>query len=236
MAIRTLIAGAVSLTVTAAPATGITITQNTDVAAGMAAFGPSTPLFTWANLFPSGASWPAKGSFGPGTEPSTAVGATTAIDPVTGATVTALSGSALYIANWIDGTGFDLDGGASGPDLAFDGPENFTLSFPTSSTKIGLAMSTGVGGAQFQLTTNTGDAGLLTLSAGLPLWLFVESLVPFTSITFYEPSGVSEDQYFGNIVAAPAPVPLPPSIILQLTGLGLLGLLAWRQRKPQSSS
>jgi hypothetical protein len=88
-------------------------------------------------------------------------------------------------------------------------------------------------GPAFELTTNTGDKGQLSLldpGNGLVVWVVVQSTVPFTSLTFFEPSGNIEDQYFGNFVSGPAPVPLPPSLVLQLTGIGLLGLLGWRRR------
>jgi hypothetical protein len=88
-------------------------------------------------------------------------------------------------------------------------------------------------GAVFQVTANNGETGTLTLldsGNGLAVWVSVQSSIPFSSLTFFEPSGDSGDQYFGSVVFGPAPVPLPPSIAVQLTGLCLLGLLVWRRR------
>ena len=43
----------------------------------------------------------------------------------------------------------------------------------------------------------------------LTFWLTLTSDPPFKEITFYDLSGDAEDQYFGNVVSGPAPVPLP---------------------------
>jgi hypothetical protein len=195
------------------PAAALSIDQTTDIAAGMAAFGPSTPLITWSNVVP-------------------AVGMT-GVDPGTGTIATALPGSGLFVKDWISGPGFET------AELGVDGPENFSLSFASSTWKLGLAVSSGRAGAQFQLTTNTGESAFLTLPDPSPrlsyltLWLALASDAPFTIITFYDLSGDAEDQYFGNVVSGPALVPLPSSMVLQLTGLCLLGLLGWRRRSAQ---
>jgi hypothetical protein len=221
------------------PAAALTIDQTNDVAAGMAAFGPSTPLMTWSHLFPAGTTW---GGFGP----TAAFGTQTAIDPATGTVANSPPNGIpnginnLYVANWIDGLGFNLPGGSAGPELAIDGQENFKLSFTSPVRRIAFTVATGQGnlpgqfdhlGAVFELTTNTGDKGQLALldpGNGLALWVVVQSALPFTSLTFFEPSGNIEDQYFGNFVSGPAPVPLPSSLVLQLTGLALLGFLGGR--------
>ena len=78
-------------------------------------------------------------------------------------------------------------------------------------------------GTVLQITTNQ-----LTLpdpGNGLAVWVVVQSALPFTSLTLFEPSGNNEDQYVGNFVTGPAPAPLPSSLLLQLTGIALLGLL-----------
>lgn len=48
----------------------------------------------------------------------------------------------LYIANGIDGPGFNLPGGVRGPDLAINGAENFTLSFTAPAIETKTAMTT----------------------------------------------------------------------------------------------
>jgi hypothetical protein len=192
------------------PAAALSINQTSDIAAGMAAFGASMPLITWSNFVPAVA--------------------ITGVDPGTGTIATALPGSGLFVKDWISGPGFET------AELGVDGPENFSLNFAGGTWKLGLAVSSGRAGAQFQLTTNAGETAFLTLpdpSPGLPyftFWLTLISDAPFTAITFHDLSGDAEDQYFGNVVSGPAPVPLPSSMVLQLTGLCLLGLLGWRRR------
>jgi len=198
---------------TTSTANTLNIDLSSDVMAGMTAFGASSPLMTWSNLFSPETTW-AAGTFDLSSSPSVTGGATT--DPLTGSVV---NGS-LYITNWIDGPGFDLAGGEAGPDLALNGAENFTLTFAEAVTEIGFAVSTGLGndvvgygsqvdqlGAVFQFTTNNGDTGTLTLPEGDGFvgWVTIESPTPFTSITFSEISGNAADQYFGNIVTRSAP-------------------------------
>jgi hypothetical protein len=218
-------------------ASSLVVSQDSNVATGITTFGPSSPLMTWSNLFPPGTTWPS-GALGP----SAAAFATTATDMVTGSVLTAPT--SLYVANWIDGPGFNLSGSAAGPDLAINGPENFKLSFTQGVTKIGLAVATGLSnypgqtdhtGAVFQLTTNNGDSGILTLldgGSGLAVWLTVQSSTPFTSLTFFEPSLNIEDQYFGNVVSsAVAATPLPAALPLFATGLGVTAWLARRRNR-----
>jgi hypothetical protein len=118
------------------PAAGLTIDQTSDIAAGMAAFGPPTPLLTWSNLVPAVAM--------------------TGVDPGTGTVATALPGSGLFVKDWISGQGFET------AELGVDGPENFELSFATSVRKLGLTVSTGRAGAQFQLTTRCHERSALS--------------------------------------------------------------------------
>ena len=55
----------------------------------------------------------------------------------------------------------------------------------------------------------------------------MQSPTPFTSITFFEPSGNPEDQYFGNVIA---PTPLPGALPLFATGLAAMGLYRLAQK------
>ena len=109
-------------------ANALTINEYSDIAAGIAEFGASSPLITWSNLFAPGTTW-SGGSLGP----SAGFGTQTATDPVTGTVVTSPPDGIhnginnLYIANWIDGPGFNLPGGAAGPDLALDGSRERSL-------------------------------------------------------------------------------------------------------------
>jgi hypothetical protein len=100
------------------PAAALSIDQTNDVVAGMAAFGPSTPLITWSNALPP-------------------LVVMTLIDPGTGTTATALPGSGLFVKDWISGPGFDVSPGVGANDLGVDGPENFELTFATSVRKLG---------------------------------------------------------------------------------------------------
>jgi hypothetical protein len=201
---------------------------------------------TWSNLFPPGTTWPA-GSLGRNVS-----GVNKVIDPVTGTVATSppdgspTSYPSLYIANWLDGPGFNGLGGAPAPDLAINSPKNFKLIFTHGVTKIGLAMSTGMGnapgqfdhsGAAYQLTTSNGDTGPLTLldpGNGLAICLTVQSSKPFTSLTFFKTSGGPWDQYFGNIVTSATavnPTPLPGALSLFATGLGVIGLLRRHKKR-----
>jgi hypothetical protein len=217
----------------------LTITANTDVAAGMTAFGAATPLLTWANAFAPGSTW-ASGVFGG----PAIIGITTATDSVTGAQASAN----LYVTNWLDGVGFDK-GALATPDLAINGVENFGLTFAAPVSRIGFAIATGVGllpnqisssGTSFTLTTNTGDSGSFTLvdtGAGLVAWIDVIATSPFTAISFTETGGDLTDQYFGNIVAGTPPVtggvPEPAAWAMLIAGMSGVGVALRRRRSGQ---
>ena len=222
------------------PAAALTITQNTNIASGQTTFGPATTLFNWTNFFSTGTTW-SLGALGP-----VGGGGT---DPRTGNTVT----GSVNLRNWIDGDGFNSDGvgfnapsdpvsnRAAAPDLAIDGLENFSLQFTNPVTKIGFAVATGLSnlpsevdhlGAIFQVTTNTGDQGTLTLidlGLGYSAWVTIASNTPFHTLTFLELSGTDRDQYFGNFVTA---VPEPMSFALMF--LGLLSLFGIRYVRRQN--
>ena len=212
----------------------LAIGVNTNVAAGIAAFGSVTPLLTWANAFPPGSSW-TKGSFG---GPSI-IGNTTATDGVTGAQA---SGN-LYVSNWIDGLGFDI-GAPAAPDLALNGIENFNLHFTAPVRRIGFAVATGRGllpteisssGTSFTLTTNGGDVGSFSLvdsGNGLVAWINVLATNPFTAITFTESEGDLTDQYFGDFVSGS--VPEPAAWMMLIIGMGSVGTVMRRRRGKQT--
>ncbi len=223
--------GLLAALVVAAPAAAtLSIASNANIVAGQAAFGVATPQLTWRNLFAPGTVWT------PGAYPP-AVGPAAQTDPATGSSV---SGN-LSIANYIDGTGFDIAAGVAGPDLAINGAENFTLHFAAPVSRIGFAVATGRGsfpgefdhlGAVFGLTTDSGDTGTLTLvdtGSGYAGWVSVASATPFTSLSFAEPSGNLNDQYFGDIVSG-AGVPEPAAWALLVGGFALTGMARRRVR------
>ncbi len=157
-----------------------------------------------------------------------AFGGTTALDWSAGGTPGSASGS-VNIAEWISGVGFE------GVDLALNGPENVTWNFSAAVQRIGFAISTGLGsfvppqydntGAVFNLLTNTGETGTLTLvdsGSGYAAWVEVNAANPFTSLTFTEPSGNIADQYWGDVLSA-APVPEPATWAMMILGFGMVG-------------
>ena len=187
---------------TSASAAALGVTQNANIAGGMAGFGPSTTVLDW-DL---------------GGAPGSASGATN-------------------IQNWLNGVGF------AGFDLAINGTENVTWTFAGPVRKVGFAISTGLenvfanqinhAGAVFQLSTNSGDTGSLTLldrGQGYAAWVEVSSATAFTSLTFFEPSGDIYDQYWGDVVATTRGVPEPATWALMITGFGLAGASLRRRR------
>ena len=191
-----------------ASAAALGITQNANIAGGMAGFGPSSVAMDW---------------------------------DVNGAPGSA-SGN-IAIMNWINGTGF------AGSDLAVNGAENVTLNFAIPVSKIGFAISTGLGiliseinhnGAVFNLTTNTGDTGTLTLvdsGNGYAAWVEISSATPFTLLTFFEPSDDIYDQYWGDVVSSVGgAVPEPATWALMITGFGLTGSMLRRRRVAAAAS
>lgn len=217
----------------------LAITANSNVEAGIAAFGTATPLLSWANAFAPGASWTSGVFGGPAI-----IGITTATDSVTGAQAAAN----IYVTNWLDGAGFDK-GAVAGPDLAINGVENFGLTFAAPVSRIGFAVATGRGllpsqitssGTSFSLTTNAGDSGGFTLidtGNGLVAWIDVIAATPFTAISFTEIGGDLTDQYFGNIVSGTLPttgaVPEPAAWTMLIAGMGGVGAAMRRRRTGQ---
>jgi hypothetical protein len=144
----------------------------------------------------------------------------------------------LSLVNWLDGPGF------AGFDLAVNGPENVTWTFAGPVSRIGFAISTGLEsvytnqvnhlGAVFQLSTNTGGLGALTLvdgGSGYAAWVEVSSATPFTSLTFLEPSGDISDQYWGDVYSAPdGAVPEPATWALMIIGFGAAGSTIRRRK------
>jgi hypothetical protein len=222
---------ALTLGAGAASAAALSVGQDPSIAAGMAAFGPSTAEITWNHMFAPGTVWPS-GALGP------VAGGAVQTDPATGSSVT----GNLATANWIEGVGFNDGPGGVGPELAINGAENFTLNFAAPVTRIGLAIATGLGnlpsefdhlGAVFNLTASNGDLGVLTLvdtGSGYQAWVTISSATPFSSLTFFEPSGNIEDQYFGDVVSG-AGVPEPAAWALMIVGFGLAGVALRRRRR-----
>jgi hypothetical protein len=221
-------------------ALALNIVQNPDIAAGKAAFGPTTALFDWVDFFPMGTAW-SFGDLPPVLDTGHVISAT---DPITLNTVSATPPLTLFISNWIDGDGFNPNGvgfnrpsGAAGPDLAVNGPENFSLNFINAVTRLGFAVSTGLSnlqseidhtGAVFQVSTDRGDTGVLTLvdtGNGYSAWVDISSILPFHVLTFFEPSANVQDQYFGNIFA-PAAIPEPSSLAILGFATVFLGVIS----------
>jgi hypothetical protein len=167
-------------------------------------------------------------------------------------TVRATSFTTLAIGNWINGDGFNPNGigfnrpsGAAGPDLAVNGPEDFSFEFVNAVTRVGFAVSTGLSlpsltseidhtGAIFQLSTDTGDTGMLTLvdtGDGYSAWVDISSGLPFHVLTFFEPSANVQDQYFGDVFA-PATIPEPSSLVVLSFAIMLLGVVGLVSRIP----
>jgi hypothetical protein len=197
---------------------GLSISTTTNIAGGIAGFGTATPAITWASY--NGSSF---------------------VDPGTGATA---SGN-LFITNWINGPGFDRNGSPA-PDLAINGPENFTLGFAAPVSRLGFAVSTGLGllpnevsaaSTSFTLRIGNGDTAVLTLTNpgnGLALWVDLQSTTPFTSLQFSENGNDQTDQYFGDFVSGNLPmvggVPEPASWAMLIGGFGLTGAFMRRRR------
>lgn len=214
----------------AAPVSALTITKNPDIAAGQASFGPAVTLFNWTDFFGPGVTW----SFG-NRFPTTGAGT----DPVTGNIVTPELDSNINIGNWIDGdgfipsgVGFNDAGGAAAPELALGNAENFRFNLTDAVNTVGFAVATGLGnysfeiddfGASFDVTTDTGEQGTLTLvdtGQGYSAWITIESTVPFHQLTFIEISPNIKDQYFGNIFTPSAPPSCPLTITIGDTETG----------------
>ena len=186
-----------------ASASGLAVTQTSDIVGGMASFGTLSRVLDW-DL---------------GGAPGSASGL-------------------LNLQNWLDGAGFE------GFDLALNGAENVTWTFAGPVSRIGFAISTGLEsvytnevnhlGAVFQLSTNTGGLGALTLidsGSGYAAWVEVSSATPFTSLTFFEPSGDIYDQYWGDVFSAPGgAVPEPATWALMIIGFGAAGSTIRRRK------
>lgn len=215
----------------AQPLPVLDIQQTADIAAGRAAMGPTRTLFDWTRSFAPDTLW-SPGDHAPGLNGPAGI-----VHP-DGSFVMAGPNLSLHLANWLDGAGFDRADGSATPDLAINGAETFTLSFAAPLTTLGFAISTGLSnlpsevdhlGAVFDVTTETGAQGVLTLAdpgAGYAAWVRFSSPTPFQTLTLTERGGAAADQYFGNVLT---PVPEPGAAVLW--ALGLAGLAGWCRRR-----
>ena len=230
-----------------ASAQAISITTNSDVAAGQAAFGTANDAFNFRNLFAPGSSW-ALGVWG-----GPAIASQTLSDPVTGAMLSTTE-PALDLRNWIDGPGFD-NGSAAAPDLAVSGTERFTLNLAALTQRLGFAVSVGTGLLPSEVNTN-GNFGVFTIvlysgvndvgndflllpnqQGGATYWVDIQSATAFDRVVVTD-VGNQQDEYFSNFVTgsltATGAIPEPSSWALLIAGFGLVGA-AQRRRRPALS-
>jgi hypothetical protein len=183
----------------AAPASAaITVTQNTNIPAAMAAFGPSTTEFDWNNG--TGAPGTALGNIniahwidGPGFDD----GANPAFDLA----INGVENVTWNFAAPVTRIGFAM---ATGLGL-----------LPTEIDHLG---------ATFNLLTSNGDVGVITLAdagSGYAAWIEISSTTAFSSLSFTEVGNNIQDQYWGNVVSGA--VPEPASWALMIAGFGLVG-------------
>ncbi|GEM_PF-2535480 len=190
----------------------LTITQNANIAAGQAGFGPSLTVFDW-DTYPAGSFGTAAGAInitnwlnGPGFDEGGPAARDLAINGVENVTWT--FAAPLYRVGFAISTGLES---------VFTNQIDHT-------------------GAVFNLTASNGDAGTLTLvdsGSGYAAWVEVSSATPFISLSFVEPSGNIWDQYWGDVVGAnTAAVPEPTTWAMLLLGLGAVGFAM--RRKPDA--
>jgi hypothetical protein len=202
--IRNIVRVAVASMVVMMPAqAAISVTQNTNIGAGMMGFGPSTTVLDWDV---NGAPGAAAGNIairnwidGDGFDN----GASTAFDLA----INGVENVTWTFAAPVSRIGFAI---ATGLGL-----------FPSEIDNLG---------ASFNLLTSNGDTALLTLvdgGNGYAAWVEIASSLPFTSLQFTEIGTNIQDQYWGNVVASA--VPEPRMWAMLVAGFGIVGA-AMRQR------
>jgi PEP-CTERM motif len=185
--------------VLATPSYGtIAVTQNTNIAGGMAAFGPSVTAFDWNNG--TGAPGTATGGInithwidGPGFD--------NGINPAFDLAINGIENVTWNFSAPVSRIGFAMATGLG--------------RFPSEFDHLG---------ATFNLLTSNGDMGVISLidgGSGYAAWIEISSTTPFSSLSFTEVGSNIQDQYWGNVLSAA--VPEPASWALMIAGFGLVG-------------
>ena len=178
-------------------AAAVSVSQNGNIAAGIAAFGASTTVLDWSA---GGAPGSASGAI----NIANWIDGTGFDDGVNPAVDLAIDG--IENVTWNFAAPVTRIGFAIATGLGRFGTEIDFL------------------GASFNLLTSNGDVATLTLidpGAGYAAWVVVTSTTPFTSLQFSEIGSNIQDQYWGNVVAQA--VPEPASWAMLIAGFGLVG-------------
>lgn len=114
-------------------------------------------------------------------------------------------------------------GGSSAGQVFFSGQTTNLLMSRSSSGLFSLSVN---GNLAFSFLDTT---GLATFTGpNNIIWFFMDD---FESLANFPNTPEAGTGFVDSIRIETSPVPLPPSIIAQAIGLGLLGLLAWRRRR-----
>lgn len=194
------IALALIATLAACPShAALIVTQTSNIAGGMAAFGPSTTAFNW------------NAGGAPGTAVGNinimnwidGVGFDNGVNPANDLAINGVENVTWNFAAPVTHIGFAIATGLG--------------RFPTEFDHLG---------ASFNLLTNTGDTATLTLvdpGNGYAAWVEITSLSAFSSLTFTEVGTNIQDQYWGNVLSAASAVPESGTWLMMLAGLGFVG-------------
>ena len=188
---------------TSASAAALAVTQNANIAGGIAGFGPSSTVLDW-DL---------------GGAPGSAAGSTNIQNWLNGV---GFAGFDLAI-NGVENVTWTFGGPVRKVGFAIStGLESvYTNQINHAGAVFQLSTSSG----------DTGSLTLTDSGNGYAAWVEVSSATPFTSLTFFEPSSDIYDQYWGDVVAATrGGVPEPATWALMITGFGLAGASLRRRR------